>query len=129
MCGRLRAGALVGACALLAGCQTMSAMNPVNWWHKEQGGKIAEERPAPPGADDPYPSLSSVPAKPEPPDPAALKKLTDALVADRGNAQYAAQSAPLADPSSPAASPGLFGVGTAPPPAPAPASRGSARRR
>ncbi len=93
-------------------------MNPINWWHREQGGKIAEERPAPPGADDAYPKISTVPAKPEMPDKEALKKLTDSLIADRTNAQHVAQSAPLADPSSPAASPNLFGVGTAPPPAP-----------
>ena len=47
-----------------------------------------------------------------------MKKLTDSLVADRTNAQHAAQAAPLADPSSPTASPSLFGVGTAPPPPP-----------
>jgi outer membrane protein OmpA-like peptidoglycan-associated protein len=93
-------------------------MNPVNWWHREEGGKIAEDRPAPPGADAPYPNLSTVPGKPTPPDAEALKKLTDSLIADRTNAQHAAQSVPLADPSSPQASPSLFGVGTAPPPPP-----------
>lgn len=107
---------LVIATCLLAGCSTLGAMNPVNWWHKEQGGKIAEDRPPPPGADDPYPNMSTVPAKPPPPDPVAMKTLTDSLVADRTNAQHAAQAAPLADPSSPVASPSLFGVGTAPPP-------------
>ena len=103
---------------LLAGCSTSSSMNPINWWHREQGGKIAEQRPAPPGADQPYPNIATVPAKPEPPDQDALKKLTESLVADRTNAEHAAQSAPLADPSSPSASPNLFGVGTAPPPSP-----------
>jgi outer membrane protein OmpA-like peptidoglycan-associated protein len=101
---------------LLSGCSMLSTMNPVNWWHRQEGGKIAEQRPAPPGADQPYPSIATVPAKPEAPDAEALKKLTDSLIADRTNAQHAAQSAPLADPSSPIASPGLFGVGTAPPP-------------
>jgi outer membrane protein OmpA-like peptidoglycan-associated protein len=94
-------------------------MNPVNWWHRQEGGKIAEDRPAPPGADQPYPNMSTVPARPEPPDQAALKKLTDSLIADRTNAQHAAQAAPLADPSSPSASPTLFGVGSTPPPPPA----------
>jgi len=110
---------LVMAGCVLGGCSTLSSMNPVNWWHREEGGKIAEQRPAPPGADQPYPSISTVPAKPAAPDQDALKKLTDSLIADRTNAQHAAQSAPLADPSSPSASPGLFGVGTAPPPPPA----------
>jgi outer membrane protein OmpA-like peptidoglycan-associated protein len=104
---------------LLAGCSTISSVNPVNWWHRQEGGKIAEERPAPPGADQPYPNMATVPAKPDTPDAEALKTLTASLVADRTNAQHAAQSAPLADPSSPTASPSLFGVGTAPPPPPA----------
>ncbi len=104
--------------ALLAGCSTLQSVNPVNWWHSMEGGKIAEQRPPPPGADQPYPNLASVPAKPEPPDKDAMKKLTEALVADRANARYTAAAAPLPDPSSPSASPGLFGVGTVPPPPP-----------
>lgn len=118
----LRTGlSLVGVC-LLAGCSSTSSMNPINWWHRQEGGKIAEDRPPPPGADQPYPAVGTVPNKPAPPDAEALKKLTDLLIADRTNAQHAAQEAPLADPSSPAASPALFGVGTAPPPPPASAA-------
>ncbi len=103
----------------LTGCSTIGAMNPINWWHRQEGGKIAEDRPAPPGADAAYPNLSTVPGKPEPPDKETMQKLTDSLIADRTNAQHAAQAAPLADPSSPSASPSLFGVGTTPPPPPA----------
>ena len=33
-----------------------------------QGGEIAQQRPPPPGADQPYPNLATVPAKPEAPD-------------------------------------------------------------
>jgi outer membrane protein OmpA-like peptidoglycan-associated protein len=124
----LRGAALVAAAGwLLAGCS--SSINPVNWWHRQQGGKIAEERPPPPGADQPYPNIASVPPKPEVPNAEALKQLTDSLVADRTNAQHAAQAAPLADPSSPAASPSLFGVGTAPPPPPSSATPPSASAR
>jgi outer membrane protein OmpA-like peptidoglycan-associated protein len=123
-------GMLAAAGWLLGGCSTLSGINPVNWWHQQQGGKIAEQRPAPPGADQAYPNLATVPAKPDAPDAEALKKLTDSLVADRTNAQHAAQSSPLADPSSPTTSPGLFGVGTAPPPPPpgvkSPAAAGTA---
>jgi outer membrane protein OmpA-like peptidoglycan-associated protein len=109
---------LVAAAGLLTGCSSNPTSGPIDWWHRQQGGKIAEERPAPPGADQPYPNMSTVPAKPTPPNQEELKKLTDSLVADRTNAQHAAQAAPLADPSSPTASPNLFGVGTAPPPPP-----------
>ena len=110
---------LVTTACVLSGCSSLGSINPINWWHRQEGGKIAEQRPEPPGADQPYPNLSTVPPKPEAPDAEALRKLTAALVADRTNAQHAAQAAPLADPSSPSASPNLFGVGTAPPPPPA----------
>lgn len=110
---------------LLTGCSPTSSMNPINWWHRAEGGKIAEQRPAPPGADQAYPNLATVPPKPAPADPKALQQLTDSLVADRTNAQHAAQSAPLADPSSPTASPNLFGVGTAPPPPPGATAQGA----
>jgi outer membrane protein OmpA-like peptidoglycan-associated protein len=104
---------------LLAGCSSVpSAINPVSWWHDLQGGKIADERPPPPGADQPYPNLASVPPKPTPPDSAALANIANALIADRTNAQHVAAAAPIADPSLPSASPGLFGRGTVPPPPP-----------
>jgi hypothetical protein len=106
---------------LLAGCSSFpSSMNPVSWWHDLQGGKIAEERPPPPGADQPYPNLASVPPKPAQPDRAALTNIANALISDRTNAQHVAAAAPIADPSSPSTSPALFGRGTVPPPAPAP---------
>jgi outer membrane protein OmpA-like peptidoglycan-associated protein len=106
---------------LLAGCSSLpSAMNPVSWWHDLQGGKIAEQRPPPPGADQPYPNLATVPPKPAQPDRAALTNIASALIADRTNAQHLAAATPIPDPSSPSASPGLFGRGTVPPPAPPP---------
>jgi outer membrane protein OmpA-like peptidoglycan-associated protein len=109
------------ALLVLTGCSSLPAsINPVSWWHDLQGGKIAEARPPPPGTDQPYPNLSTVPAKPDQPDREALANIANALIADRTNAQHVAAGAPIADPSLPSASPGLFGRGTAPPPAPAP---------
>src|SRR5690242_6694749 len=106
---------------MLSGCSSLpGSMNPVNWWHDLEGGKIAEERPPPPGADEPYPNLASVPPKPAAPDRAALNKIANALIADRTNAQHVAAAAPISDPSSPSASPTLFGRGSVPPPGPAP---------
>ena len=119
---RVTLGSLVPATLplLLAGCASFpSSMNPVSWWHDLQGGAIAEQRPPPPGADQPYPNLASVPAKPAEPDRAALTNIADALIADRTNAQHFAATTPLPDPSSPSASPALFGRGTAAPPGPA----------
>jgi outer membrane protein OmpA-like peptidoglycan-associated protein len=106
---------------LLSGCSSFpSSMNPVTWWHDLQGGKIAEQRPPPPGADQPYPNLATVPPKPAEPDRAALANIANGLIADRTNTQRADAAAPIADPSSPSASPALFGKGTVPPPPPPP---------
>ena len=116
---RVAPWALLGA-ALLCGCSSLPAsVNPVEWWHGLEGGAIAEQRPPPPGATDPFPNLATVPGKPSPSSPEARKQIADALIADRTNAQHDAALAPLADPSSPTASPALFGQGSAPPPAPA----------
>src|SRR5580700_2974173 len=124
----LRCRHFASLCVLtLAGCSSFpSSMNPVSWWHGLQGGKIAEERPPPPGADQPYPNLASVPPKPAQPDRAALDNIASALIADRTNAQHVAAEAPIADPSVPSASPALFGRGTVPPPPP-PSPPGSAK--
>ncbi len=89
----------------LGGCTTISALNPVDWWHNLEGGPIADARPPPPNADAPYPSLGSVPNRPVTNDAAARGQIANALIADRANAQYDASQAPLTVP------------GTAPPPA------------
>ncbi|HUN41533.1 MAG TPA: OmpA family protein [Acetobacteraceae bacterium] len=91
-------------------------MNPVVWWHDLQGGAIAQQRPPPPGANQPYPNLATIPPRPTPPDQKELAAITQGLVADRAHADYLAASSPVADPSSPTASPALFGQGTMPPP-------------
>ncbi|MDQ2764542.1 MAG: hypothetical protein M3Y22_14010, partial [Pseudomonadota bacterium] len=77
----------VAILALLSGCSSLpSSINPVEWWHGLQGGAIAEQRPPPPGADQPYPNLATVPAKPASPDMKLHQQIADALVADRANA-------------------------------------------
>jgi outer membrane protein OmpA-like peptidoglycan-associated protein len=119
--GRVQVGYSLASLTVLlsSGCSSLpGSMNPVSWWHDLEGGKIAEERPPPPGADQPYPNLASVPPKPAAPDRAALASIANALIADRTNAQHVAAAAPIADPSSPSASPDLFGRGSVPPPGP-----------
>src|SRR5690348_133049 len=77
---RLRLAPMAAAALVLGltGCASFpSSMNPVSWWHDLQGGKIAEDRPPPPGADQPYPNLASVPPKPAEPDRAALQNIAD----------------------------------------------------
>jgi outer membrane protein OmpA-like peptidoglycan-associated protein len=135
--GRVQATRMAGAPAIgvvalglagfLAGCSSMpNALNPVSWWHGLQGGKIAEDRPPPPGDNDPYPNLGTVPARPAASDPKLRAQIADALVADRGNAQHDSAGTQLSDPSNPNSAPALFGRGSARPPAPAPSGGPSA---
>jgi len=120
---------LCSTLALLPGCSSVpSAINPVTWWHSMEGGEIAKQRPPPPGNAEPYPNLATVPPRPAAPNQQQLASITQSLVADRAHADYVAASTPVADPSSPSASPSLFGQGTMPPPPPAapPAAPGMA---
>jgi len=110
------------ALATLGGCGTFGpggSLNPADWWHGLEGGQIAQTRPPPPNADAPYPSLSTVPKKPPPPDQAAHAKIADALVADRGNAKYEQATVPIPAVGTPGATPaptpaGTLAQGTAP---------------
>ncbi len=113
--GNCRGGRAVAALLTLAlgGC----GLDPVGWIRDLSGGPPPIDRPPPPQADKPYANLATVPPKPQMPDATTRQKLADSLLADRANAKYEAAQAPLADPSSPTASPALFG-GSAPPPPP-----------
>ena len=88
------------ALASLAACSQPS-LNPANWYHALEGGKVADERPAPPQVNAPYPNLASVPQRPAPIDAAARGLIAQGLVADRTNAQYSASLAPLTAPPNP----------------------------
>ncbi|MGC8522874.1 MAG: hypothetical protein ACP5M5_01160 [Acidibrevibacterium sp.] len=104
------------AMVALAGCSSLpAAVNPANWWDSLTDRNLATERPPPPQADAPYPNLATVPDKPAPADAKAHQTIIAGLVSDRANAQYEATQVPIPDPSSPQASPALFG-GSAPPP-------------
>jgi len=113
---------LLGACSSVP-----KEINPVAWWHSLEGGPVAEQRPPPPGADDPFPNLGTIPPRPAPSDPKLRQQIANALIADRGNAQHEAAGVQLVDPSNPDAAPGLFGRGSVRPPAPAPVGGPSAR--
>lgn len=46
----------------LAGCAHRDVVDtPVGWFHQLQGGAIAQQRPPPPGANDPYPKIGTTP--------------------------------------------------------------------
>jgi len=99
--------ALLLAAAPLAGCSGSggTSLNPIDWWHQMEGGRLAETRPPPPNADAPYPNLGTVPAKPPPPDKAAQAGIASGLVADRGNAHYEQSIVPLPQVRPPAGTP------------------------
>ncbi|MCX7382228.1 MAG: hypothetical protein NT133_12580, partial [Alphaproteobacteria bacterium] len=78
---------------MLAGCAGTPGDAPVAWWHQFQGGRIAEPRPAVPGAEGAWPNLASVPSRPQADDAATRGRIAAGLVADRANAQYATGSA------------------------------------
>lgn len=71
--------------APLAGCGHRDVIDtPVGWWHQLEGGAIAEQRPPPPGVDDPYPKVGTTPAAA--PQVASLElrhSVTDQLVEQR----------------------------------------------
>jgi hypothetical protein len=106
----LAAALMVG----VTGCAASREEGPESWWHEAIGGKIAQDRPAPPGDKDPAPNLATVPPKPAPVDAAAWNRRTAGLMTDRVAAREAAALAPIPA-ATPAASSGLPG---APPPRP-----------
>ena len=86
---------LLATLVSLSACANRHEVGPEAWWHAAIGGKIAEQRPAPPGDSDPFPKLGVVPPKPPAPDQAAMNRLTAGLVADRTAANEAAAQAPI----------------------------------
>lgn len=72
-------------------------------------GAHLEGREPPPGLDGPYPRLSSVPARPAPPDAAARARLSSALADDRAASRQ---------PAGIAAAPRAPAPGAGPPPPP-----------
>lgn len=127
--GMVRAAA---ACAglVLCGCSAVQRLNdskltlesPVDWWHDLQGGRIAQDRPPPPGADDPYPNLAAVPARPTPTDAVTRRALSAQLAEERDRTQRAAARDPIMPASAPAALAAAKAAGTPPAAAASPAA-------
>lgn len=97
------AAPLLAGMLALAGCSSverfyeskLSPDTPVQWWNQLQGGRIAEQRPPPPGASDPYPNLAQVPARPAPTDPEARRALQARLAGQRDSTARDAANDPL----------------------------------
>ncbi len=97
---------MLGCVTFVSACSNYHTTGPEAWWHESVGGKISEQRPPPPGDKDPYPNLSTVPARPPAANAARWNKMTAALITDRIRADQAAALAPIAPPASKAPTPG-----------------------
>ena len=105
--------------AALAGCAIPKEINPIEIY-REVTGLADEERLPPPGLDQPFPNLATVPPRPERP-PAALREaITAGLAADRAEAREPVMLRTVPAPAEGgAASPGRPAVPSGPPPRPA----------
>lgn len=92
----------------MSGCGHHDAVEtPVDWWHGLEGGRIAQDRPPPPGLGQPYPLIGTTPsAPPALPSPQERIALTNTLVDQRNAALRRDADNPLPPPGTQ--------VGTAP---------------
>ncbi len=88
---------VIAALALPACSQVPDYANPIEWYHSVTGpsdGEAAQEaafaEPVP-GADAPYPKLSTVPPIPSRTTISEMKAIAEGLIADRENARYTDQ--------------------------------------
>ena len=79
----------------LAACAHDPLDTPVNWWHQLEGGQIAKERPPPPGADQPYPYLGTIPKKPVVPSASFRETVQTRLTEQRDDTERLAARTPI----------------------------------
>ncbi len=103
--------------AVTAGCAHRDAVDtPVAWWHQLEGGAIAQQRPPPPGVDDPYPAIGTTPAAAPRVASAELRhSVTEQLVEQRNLSARLNAHDPLPPPA--ATSPASRTAKPSPPPA------------
>ena len=106
--------AALAALFALAGCAQNPVLTPVAWWHDLQGGAIAADRPPPPGADQPYPHIYSIPPKPVLPSASFRDTVQTRLAQERDDTERQAARNPIVVVPVPA-----------PPPPPAPVPPGA----
>ena len=110
----------------LAGCAHQDVVDtPVSWWHQLQGGAIAEQRPPPPGVNDPYPAIGTTPAHAPPMASVELRRsVTASLLRQRNLTTRLDAADPIPDPVATPAAGKPPGATAAPSPA-SPASPAS----
>ncbi len=99
----------LGALVLLPGCESVEQFystrlpvgGAIDWWHGLQGGVIAQQRPPPPGASEPFPNLATVPSPPTPTDPATRRLLAARLASARDLTVRDAAQDPINSPPQP----------------------------
>jgi hypothetical protein len=69
--------------ALPACTERINELNPVPFFDNLFNASHLQGREPPPGLDGPWPNLSSVPPRPEPPDPATRARVSAGLAEDR----------------------------------------------
>jgi hypothetical protein len=114
---------------MLAGCQTEPGQAVTKFWDRAWG-PATEGRPAPPGANQSFPNLGTVPPRPETPDMASREALANRLVQQREASREPLGALPGAvprlGPPPPAFAPDLAAMAI---PAPAPAASAEPRRQ
>jgi outer membrane protein OmpA-like peptidoglycan-associated protein len=94
--------------ACIGGCSDYHHKGPEAWYHDSIGGKIAAERPPPPGENDPFPNLATVPPRPAKPNTSEWNQMTAGLATDRLKALQTAAIAPIPNATPGAASSASF---------------------
>jgi len=77
--------ALIAAALFAApGCtERLGELNPLPFFDNLFNAAHLQGREPPPGLDQPWPNLSTVPPRPQPPDPAMRERVSAGLAADR----------------------------------------------
>jgi outer membrane protein OmpA-like peptidoglycan-associated protein len=84
------------AATALSACGNGSTVEtPASWWHDLEGGQIAKDRPPPPGADQPYPLLGNIPARPVVPSNSFRQTVQTQLTQQRDDTERLAARTPI----------------------------------
>jgi hypothetical protein len=115
--GRGAAAALL-ACLAFAGCDVPKQVNPVEIY-REVTGLSDQGRLPPPGLEQPYPNLASVPPRPERPPPQTRAAISAELERDRAQSREPLTLRTVPGPAASGSPPAAPGLSAAPPPRPA----------
>ncbi len=92
--------------ALLGGCHGGGTIGAgEDMYHGLQGGAIAQQRPPPPGVNDPFPNMGTIPARPAAPNIVEEQRIADQLATQRDQAEATAAANPLTPRAPPPALP------------------------